>query len=260
MPPGTDRRRCVRCEGSCRHDWQALTLALFSLGTATALWDLIYVFTYRLALVVLTVSKSFNADTLLEVNDPNLVGPQFGWWFLVGATMCLVAGWTARRRLRLNSLREARYYLLWVVAELLMAAPNVTFSVCGNLRALVRIRPSEAADAWRLLESIKLAGGRLSAASLRLEMRTSDGCSAWCLPCNSWAWWTCASAGKAGSSACIIRMRSRCSVRQARNDAPSLLALQRLLDDLCRLLSTGVQRQQIPASIQDPDGRQRIDA
>ena len=153
-----------------RHNWQALVLAFFSLVAAVALWGFVYLFAYWFTLVIATVSRSFNTATLLEINEPGLVSAQFSWWFLGAALGALVVAGIVRGRVRLEGLREARHYFLWVIVELLMALPNVTFSVWGNLSALVRMPRSEAASAWRLLERINHEGGRLSMASLRLEI------------------------------------------------------------------------------------------
>ena len=153
-----------------RHNGQALVLAFFSFVTAAALWGLVYFFAYWFTLIFATLSRSFSPATLAEINDPGLVSAQFPWWFLGGALVALAVAWVVRGRVRLESLREARYYLLWVIVELLMAIPNVTFSIWGNLSPLVRMPRSEAASAWRLLERINHEGGRLSMASLRLEI------------------------------------------------------------------------------------------
>ena len=153
-----------------RHNWQALLLAVFSLVAALTLWGFVYLFAYWFTLVGVTVSRSFSTATLLEINEPGLVSVQFPWWFLGGALGVLAVARIVRGRVRLESLREARHYLLWVIVELLMAIPNVTFSVWGNLSALVRMPRSEAASAWRLLERINHEGGRLNVASLRQEI------------------------------------------------------------------------------------------
>jgi hypothetical protein len=157
-----------------RHNWQALLLALFSLATALALWGLLYLMAYWFALVVATLSRSFSPATLLEINDPELVSANFPWWFLAGALCALGAACVVRKRMRLESLRDARLYLLWVVAELLMAVPNVTFSIWGNLSALVRLRVRDAERAWSLLERIHEHEGRLSVASLPLEIQDAS--------------------------------------------------------------------------------------
>ena len=153
-----------------RHNCQALTLAAFSLVAAAILWSLLYLLAYWFTLVTVTVSRSFNPNTILEINDPGLVGAQFRWWFCGGALLSLIVARLFRAKFRIDSLREAKLFLFWIVAELLIAIPNVTFSVWGNLSALVRLRRSEAADAWRLLERLHAENGRLSTASLRLEI------------------------------------------------------------------------------------------
>ena len=153
-----------------RHNGQALLLSAFSLAAAAVLWGLIYLFAYWLTLLTVTVSRSLDPTTLLEVNQPGLVGAQFPWWFLGGAVCLLMVAWAVRDRVQIESLREARLYLLWVIVELLMAVPNVTFSIWGNLSALVRMPRREASSAWRLLERINHESGGLSMASLRLEI------------------------------------------------------------------------------------------
>ena len=75
-----------------------------------------------------------------------------------------------RHRWRVEKLREAQWYALWVLAELFLAVPNVTFSIWGNLMALCRLRKHEGVEAWRLLRRMNEAGGRLSLSSLPLEI------------------------------------------------------------------------------------------
>ena len=62
----------------------------------------------------------------------------FPLWFGTGALLTLIVAGALRRRLRPERLREARWYALWVLAELFLAVPNVTFSIWGNLMALCR--------------------------------------------------------------------------------------------------------------------------
>ena len=153
------------------HNRQALMLALFSLFASAFLWAFIYLFVYWFTLVGVTLSRSFDLETLDQINQPQLLGRYFGWEFTAGAAVSLlVAAIVRRRRLRVEKLREARHYLLWVVAELLMAVPNVTFSIWGNLAAITRLRRTEAAEAWRLLQRIHEEGGRLSLTGLRQEI------------------------------------------------------------------------------------------
>ena len=152
-----------------RHNRQAILLALCSLVAAAILWGIIYVFVYWFSLVALTVSRGTNVETLDDINRTDLVSVYFPWWFAAGALAVLAVAWTLRRRVKLESLREAHWYALWVLAELFMAVPNVTFSIWGNLMALCRLRRREAYAAWRLLRRINEAGGRLSMTSLRAE-------------------------------------------------------------------------------------------
>ena len=153
------------------HNRQALLLAFFSLVASAVLWALIYLFIYWFALVGVTISRSFDLKTIDQINRPDLLGRYFSWEFMAGAVIALVvAGVVRRRRLRVEKLREARYYLLWIAAELLMAVPNVTFSIWGNLAAITRLRRHEAADAWKLLQRIHEGGGRLSLSGLRQEI------------------------------------------------------------------------------------------
>lgn len=154
-----------------QHNRQALILAIFSLVASAVLWGLIYLFVYWFALVGVTVSRSLDTDTLDQINQPELLGHYFLQEFVVGAMVALViAAFVRRRRLRVEKLREARHYLLWLVAELLMAVPNVTFSIWGNLAAVTRLRRHEAADAWKLLQRIHEQGGKLSLTGLRQEI------------------------------------------------------------------------------------------
>ena len=154
-----------------QHNRQALMLALFALVASAFLWALIYLFVYWFALVGVTLSRSFDMETLDQINQPQLLGQCFGWQFAAGAASALLAAAIVRhRRLRVERLREGRHYLLWIVAELLMAVPNVTFSIWGNLAAMTRLRRHEAADAWKLLQRIHEQGGRLSLTGLRQEI------------------------------------------------------------------------------------------
>ncbi len=153
-----------------RHNQQAILLALCSLAAAAVLWGIIYVFVYWFSLVAMTISRGTNVDTINDINRPDLVSVYFPLWFGVGALVTLLVAWALRRRLRVERLREARWYGLWVLAELFLAVPNVTFSIWGNLMALCRLRRQEAVEAWRLLRRMNEAGGRLSMASLRTEI------------------------------------------------------------------------------------------
>ena len=153
-----------------RHNRQALLLALCSLAASAVLWGIIYIFAYWFSLMAMTISRGTNPETFNEINRPDLVSVYFPLWFGAGALgMLLIAG-TLRSRVRVERLREARWYALWVLAELFMAVPNVTFSIWGNLMALCRLRKQEAVEAWRLLRRINEAGGRLSLSSLRTEI------------------------------------------------------------------------------------------
>ena len=153
-----------------RHNRQALFLALLSLGASALLWAFIYAVVFWLTLVVLTISRSLNQATLLQVNDRHLISVHFPWWFAVGACLTLVTAAVVRQRVRVARLREARLYLLWVIVELFMAVPNVTFSIWGNLLALTRLRRREAAKAWQLLARIHQEGGRMNLANVRQEI------------------------------------------------------------------------------------------
>ncbi len=153
-----------------RHNRQALTLALLSLGASAVLWAVTYFLVFWFSLVAATLSRSFDPATLVEVTDRDLLTANFSQWFALGATLSLVVAAVVRKRVRLARLREARLYLLWVVVELLMAIPNVTFAVWGNLSAITRLRRREAAQAWKLLQRINQEGGRLNLANLRQEI------------------------------------------------------------------------------------------
>ena len=153
-----------------QHNRQALLLAVLSLGASAVLWAVIYLLIYWFSLVGATLSRSFNPETLTEVTNPDLLGRNFPWWFAGGACGVLALAALVRKRVRVARLREARHYLLWVLVELFMAVPNVTFSVWGNLSALTRLRRREAAQAWQLLRRIDHEGGRLNVTSLRQEI------------------------------------------------------------------------------------------
>ena len=153
-----------------RHNQQALLLALCSLAAAAVLWGIIYLFAYWFSLVTMTISRGTSVETINEINRPDLVSVYFPLWFAVGASSMLIVAGVLRRHLRVERLREARWYALWVLAELFMAVPNVTFSIWGNLMALCRLRRQEAVEAWRLLRRMNEAGGRLSMSSLRMEI------------------------------------------------------------------------------------------
>jgi hypothetical protein len=153
-----------------RHNLQALVLALFSLVASTFLWALIYVLIYWLSLVAATLSRSFNPATLLQVTAPNLVDPKFPLYFLGGALLSLVIARLVRGRLRPERLREARLYLLWLAAELLLSVPNATLAIWGNLSALTRLRRRDAHAAARLLECLNATEGGLSLGRLGVEI------------------------------------------------------------------------------------------
>ena len=163
-PPAALRRYFAR------HNQQALLLALFSLVTAAILWGLIYLFVYWFALVAVTLSRSFNPATLVQVSDPNLLGAYFLPEFGGAVVLFLAVAAVVRQHLRIERLREQRHYFLWVAAELLMAVPNVTFAFFGNLSAITHLRRRDGVRAWRLLERMHAEGGRLNLASLRLEI------------------------------------------------------------------------------------------
>ena len=179
MKENTDEANVLRVDAGphalrryfAQHNWQALMLAVFALFASAVLWSLIYLFVYWFALVGVTLSRSFDLETIDQINQPELLGHYFTQEFAAGALLALgVAALVRRRRLRVEKLREARHYFLWIIAELLMAVPNVTFSIWGNLAALTRLRRHEAADAWKLLQRIHEQGGRLSLMGLRQEI------------------------------------------------------------------------------------------
>ena len=157
-----------------RHNRQALLLAFFSLVAAVILWGAVYVFTYWFSLVGVTIVKGFNLQTFDQVNDPELISSRFPLWFAAGAVMYLGVAATIRRFCRMERVREARLYLFWVMLELFMAVPNVTFSVWGNLQAVTSLRKNESAEAWRLLHRINQEDGKLSLTSLRLVIDDDD--------------------------------------------------------------------------------------
>jgi hypothetical protein len=153
-----------------RHNIQALCLALFSLVVSVILWGLIYVFVFWFSLVFATLSRSFNPDTLLQIDAPDLVGANFPLYFAGGAVLSLIVAWLVRKRWRPERLREARFYLLWIVAELLLSVPNATFAVWGNLSAITRLRRRDAVAAARLLEHLDRSEGQLPIGRLRVEI------------------------------------------------------------------------------------------
>ena len=151
-----------------RHNRQALLLAFFSLVAAIILWGAVYLFIYWFTLVGVTIVKGFDPHTLNQVTDPGLISPLFPAWFAVGGVVYMGVAAIIRRFCRMERVREARLYLLWVLLELFMAVPSVTFSIWGNLQALTSLRKEESAEAWRLLNRINREDGRLSLTSLRL--------------------------------------------------------------------------------------------
>ena len=182
-PPAPERSATARDDAAPRalrryfaeHNLQALLLAFFSLFASALLWALIYLFVYWFALVGVTVSRSMNLDTLDQINQPDLVGRYFSVEFVAGAALVLIGAALVRRwRLRVETLRDSRHYFFWLVAELLMAVPNVTFSIWGNLAAVTRLRRHEAAEAWKLLQRIHEEGGRLSLSGLRREIENEN--------------------------------------------------------------------------------------
>ena len=152
------------------HNRQALTLAFLSLGASAFLWAVTYFLVFWFSLVAMTLSRSFNPATLMEVTDRDLMTANFPLRFAVGAGVALAVAAVVRKKVRLARLREARLYLLWVIVELLMAIPNMTFAVWGNVSAITRLRRREAAEAWKLLQRINQEGGRMNLANLRQEI------------------------------------------------------------------------------------------
>ncbi len=152
------------------HNRQALMLAILSLGASAFLWAITYCIVFWFSLVAATLSRSFDPSTLLEVTDRDLLTANFPLWFAGGAVVSLAVAAVVRKRFRLARLREARLYLLWVIVELFMALPNMTFAVWGNLSAITRLRRREAAEAWKLLQRINQEGGRMNIVNLRQEI------------------------------------------------------------------------------------------
>jgi hypothetical protein len=153
-----------------RHNIQAFIVAMFALVASAILWALIYAFVYWFSLVVATLSRSFNPATLLQINSPDLVGRDFPLYFAAGAVLSLAVARLVRARWRVERLREARFYLLWILAELLLSVPNATFAVWGNLSAITRLRRRDALAAARLLERMDESEGCLSMGRLRVEI------------------------------------------------------------------------------------------
>jgi hypothetical protein len=151
-----------------QHNMQAFSLAVFALAGSAALWTLIYGGVYWIALIAATVSTATNPATLDRAGAPDLLGRHFGLVFLDGALVALLLAALVRRRLRPERLQEERHYLLWLLAEFLMAAPNATFAIWGNLAAITRLRRRDAALAGLLLRRMDEANGRLDLAALPL--------------------------------------------------------------------------------------------
>ena len=149
-------------------------LAGFSLLLAAFLWGLLYGFVYWICLFVVTLSRSFNPATLLEITNADLISRWFPAWFAVGAMGMMALASFAGRRIHAAKLRERRLYVLWVAYELFMMIPNVTFGIWGNLRAIVRLPPREALRAWRVLDHIGKLGGRLAIAHVASEMEEPE--------------------------------------------------------------------------------------
>lgn len=162
-------RRHVR-----RHNWQALMLSVFAFVAAAILWGVVYLIVYWFALVIATLSLSFNPKTLVEVTNTRLLGPYYPLEFIGGAVVVMMLAMFFRRRINPNRLRERRLYVLWIAFELFMAIPNVTFSVWGNLRAIVRLRRGEALAAWRFLEHVRGLGGRLALVNIASEIEDQE--------------------------------------------------------------------------------------
>jgi hypothetical protein len=153
-----------------QHNGQAVMLAFFSFLVAGALWGTIYAFTYWFVLVGVTLQRSFNVDTITQITDPHLISPYFPAYFAAGAAVALVLAQLMRRWVKPDKLREKRHYFLWVAVEVFMAVPNITFSIWGNLSAIVRLRPHETVKAWQLLRFLHDSGGRLRLSNLRVEI------------------------------------------------------------------------------------------
>ena len=153
-----------------RHNRQALLLSFFSLVAAVLLWGAVYGFAYWFTLVTFTVSKSFNVVTMAQINDASPVTVHFPLYFAAGAAVYLGVAAAIRRIYHPEKVREARMYFLWVLLELFMAVPNVTFSIWGNFRAITKLGRAEVVEAWRLLNRLNEHEGRLSLNSLPLEI------------------------------------------------------------------------------------------
>lgn len=154
-----------------RHNRQALLLAFFSLAGSAVLWGMLYLGLYWFTLVAVTVGRSMNPKTIAEITQRDLVGADFLPHFLIGAVLAMVAGAVIRKKVRMESLREQRHYILWVLIELFMTVPNITFSIWGNLSAMCQLRRGEIEQAWDLLRTMEASGGRMSMASLPLEIQ-----------------------------------------------------------------------------------------
>lgn len=153
-----------------RHNRQALLLACISLVAALLLWGVVYGFSYWFVLVAYTLKKGLSMEPVPQFADIREVNLRFPWCFALGAVVYLGIAATLRRLYRPEKIREAGMYFFWVMLELFMVVPNVTFSVWGNLRAMTRLGKIEIVEAWYLLHRMNAQQGKLSLNSLPLEI------------------------------------------------------------------------------------------
>lgn len=161
-----------------RHNARALGLAAGALVGAALLWGGLGFTAYWLALLGATIRRGTDPERFTEVYDArDLVGPGFAAALAAGALGLLGLAVLGRRRGWSDALRERRFHLFWIVAELLLLAPNLTLAIWGNLRAVVWLRGRELTLAWHLLQAVgehETRGERLPLARAGAELDARD--------------------------------------------------------------------------------------
>lgn len=146
------------CRHFARHNRRVVVFALLTAGTALACWVLLYVASYWLWLLVLTVV------TPMDTKMP----PGFTRGFcVVAAALCALAA--GARWLWPNEYPRDRKPPGEIALEIILMVPRMTLAVWGNLRAWARLDEFERQLAWRVLEAVAWAE-RLPAQSVPLEI------------------------------------------------------------------------------------------